>query len=258
MKKDRLRGFSHVPRAVGPKHGSLEREADRLAARALGGRPLPRWEPSGTATPGDASAGRPLDPRTREFFEGRFGHDFGRVRVHAGEPAAASARELDAEAFTVGRDVFVRDARDASLGAGDPQVLAHELAHVVQVGEGRAPASLVQRKVDPNAPRGPGAADYADTFRAYLLYLHSMKKAQGPQPAFNPYIVPTIDEVLYAITVSPEFRDKVRDAYQRMFDRDIVNDIVRYSTPEELDHLMRPFISGPGDFPEPSKDKAVA
>jgi hypothetical protein len=199
-----------------------------------------------------------LDGHTREFFESRFGHDFGRVRVHAGEEAAATARELDAEAFTLGRDVFVRDAKDARLGAGDPEVLAHELAHVLQAAEGRAPASLVQRKVDPNAPRGPGAVDYAATFRAYLLYLHSMKNAQGPQPGFNPYIVPTIDEVLSAITVSREFRDKVQDAYRRMYDRDIVGDIVRYSTPEEMDRLMRPFISGPGDFPEPSKDKAVA
>jgi hypothetical protein len=257
MRKDRLRGFSHVPRAVGPKDGAREREADRLAARALGGRPPGRREPP-AMTPVAAPAGQPLDGHTREFFESRFGHDFGRVRVHAGEAAAATARELDAEAFTLGRDVFVRDARDAIFGAGDPEILAHELAHVVQAGEGRAPASLVQRKVDPNAPRGPGAADYADTFRAYLLYLHSMKKAQGPQPGFNPYIVPTIEEVLYAITVSPEFRDKVRDAYQRIFDRDIVSDIVRYSTPEEMDRLMRPFISGPGDFPEPSKDKAVA
>ncbi len=33
------------------------------------------------------SPGEPIDPGTRDFFEPRFGHDFGRVRVHADEKA---------------------------------------------------------------------------------------------------------------------------------------------------------------------------
>lgn len=255
MKRDRLHGLSHVPRAVGRRDGVREREADGLAARALAGRPLPRREPAAATAARDASGGQPLDPRMREFFEGRFGHDFGRVRIHAGASATEAARELDADAFTFGHDIFVRDERDARLGAGDPRLLAHELAHVVQA----VPGSLVQRKIrDPRGPVGLGPGDYAQTFREYLLYLHSMKGAKGPQPGFNPYVKPTIDQVLFDITMSPAFRDEVVEAYDRIYLKDLVEDIVRYSTEEERDRLLRPFVSGPGDFPERPKDKGVA
>src|SRR5262249_36324847 len=51
-----------------------------------------------------APGGR-LDPSTRAFFESRFGHDFSRVRVHSEEKAAASARAVNALAYTVGRNI---------------------------------------------------------------------------------------------------------------------------------------------------------
>src|ERR1051326_2487014 len=40
--------------------------------------------------------GHPLDASTRAFFEPRFGHDFSRVRIHAGAEAAKSATAVNA------------------------------------------------------------------------------------------------------------------------------------------------------------------
>ncbi len=51
------------------------------------------------------SPGQPLDGATRSFFEARFGHDFGHVRVHTDSRAAESARSVRALAYTVRRDV---------------------------------------------------------------------------------------------------------------------------------------------------------
>src|SRR5918912_2929695 len=51
------------------------------------------------------SPGQPLDAATRAYFEPRFGHDFGGVRVHTDARAAQSARAVNALAYTVGRDV---------------------------------------------------------------------------------------------------------------------------------------------------------
>ena len=90
-----------------------------------------------------SSPGEPLNAETRAFFEPRFGHDFSRVRVHSDRHAAASARAVNALAYTVGADV--------SFGAGQYRVnstegrrlLAHELTHVVQqsaAGSYRAPS----------------------------------------------------------------------------------------------------------------------
>jgi Domain of unknown function (DUF4157) len=80
------------------------------------------------------SSGQPLDESTRAFFEPRFGHDFSRVRVHTDASAAASARAVNALAYTVGTDIAFKNGQpDLTTNAGK-QLLAHELAHVVQQG----------------------------------------------------------------------------------------------------------------------------
>jgi hypothetical protein len=50
--------------------------------------------------------GRPLPEEARAFMEPRFGADFSGVRVHTGSEAVQLNRELKAQAFTHGRDVY--------------------------------------------------------------------------------------------------------------------------------------------------------
>lgn len=84
------------------------------------------------------SPGRPLEPSTRTFMEGRFGYGFDHVRVHTDRNAADSARALNARAYTVGADiVFAAGAFRPGTAAGR-RLLAHELTHVVQQGVRRA------------------------------------------------------------------------------------------------------------------------
>src|SRR5262249_53177247 len=82
--------------------------------------PLRRGAASGHATTGAVppivgevtrSAGQPLDPTTRAYMEPRFGYDFSRVRVHTDSRAAASARAVNALAYTVGDDVVFAASR---------------------------------------------------------------------------------------------------------------------------------------------------
>ncbi|TFI56931.1 DUF4157 domain-containing protein [Sphingomonas parva] len=82
-------------------------------------------------------AGAPLTARERSFFEPRLGHDFSRVRVHSDMRAAEAARAVDADAFTVGRHVVLGGRHRDGLARHN--VLAHELAHVVQQSGGAAP-----------------------------------------------------------------------------------------------------------------------
>src|SRR6185436_9144991 len=51
------------------------------------------------------SPGQPLDSATRAFMEPRFGYDFSRVRVHTDTRSEQSARDVNALAYTVGRQV---------------------------------------------------------------------------------------------------------------------------------------------------------
>src|SRR5579859_5370842 len=59
------------------------------------------------------SPGQPLDSGARAFMEPRFNYDFGRVRIHAGPMAAASARAVGAQAYAVGRDVVFAEGKYA-------------------------------------------------------------------------------------------------------------------------------------------------
>jgi Domain of unknown function (DUF4157)/Putative RNase-like toxin, toxin_1 len=86
-------------------------------------------------------SGRPIEAGTRRFMESRFGHDFSAVRVFDDEAAAASARAVSANAYTVGEKIVFNRHRYAPTSFGGRKLLAHELAHVVQQsGGGTAPA----------------------------------------------------------------------------------------------------------------------
>jgi uncharacterized protein DUF4157 len=76
--------------------------------------------------------GRPLPDRVRGFFEPRFGHDFGSVRVHTGTAAGDAANAIGARAFTIGRDIVFGSGEWSPETNGGKHLLAHELTHVVQ------------------------------------------------------------------------------------------------------------------------------
>lgn len=78
------------------------------------------------------SPGQPLDQTTRSFFEPRFGHDFGQVRVHTGSSAAASAKAINANAYTSGKNVVFDTGQYAPSSLAGKRLLAHELTHVLQ------------------------------------------------------------------------------------------------------------------------------
>jgi hypothetical protein len=69
-------------------------------------------------------------------MESRFQHDFSKVRVHTDEKAASSARALNALAYTSGQDVVFAASQYAPETDAGQRLLAHELMHVVQQGDG--------------------------------------------------------------------------------------------------------------------------
>ena len=88
------------------------------------------------AVRGQLGAGQPLNGSVRSRMESAFGAGFGRVRVHTGDDATRLSRNLKARAFTVGEHIaFVRGEFKPGTLIG-VALLAHELAHVVQQGEG--------------------------------------------------------------------------------------------------------------------------
>ena len=67
-----------------------------------------------------------------DHIGGAYGQPLGDVRVHHDEHAAALSRAVSARAFTVGSDIFFGAGEYQPDSAGGRELLAHELAHVVQ------------------------------------------------------------------------------------------------------------------------------
>ncbi len=76
--------------------------------------------------------GQPLPETTRTFFESRFGYDLGGVRVHTDSQADEASRSLNAQAFTIGQNVFFAGGRYEPHTAQGKWLLAHELTHTLQ------------------------------------------------------------------------------------------------------------------------------
>jgi len=151
-----------------PAHGDpLEAEAERTAEQVLAGpsagrRAAPRIARAGqrpeAAGEVPASvhqvlqqAGSPIAPVLRRDMERRFDADFSSVRIHAGPVAEQSAREVDADAYTVGRNIVLGAGRRADDAGDGRRLLAHELTHVVQQrGAPAAPIRLQRRARDPD------------------------------------------------------------------------------------------------------------
>jgi hypothetical protein len=147
--------------------------------------PVQRYtgQASGQAGTGFASVdrvlstpGRPLDSVLRHDMEQRFGYDFSHVRVHSGGAAEQSARDVDAQAYTVGHDIVFGTGRDAPRTDAGRRLLAHELTHVVQQsGTGRSAdgaAAGIQRKPGGGGLFGIGDTNYRfDTGRITLADL---------------------------------------------------------------------------------------
>jgi pyrrolidone-carboxylate peptidase len=80
--------------------------------------------------------GSPLDAEARAYMEPLFNRDFSQVRVHADARGAASARSIDALAYTVGSHVVFDQGQYAPETSAGQKLLAHELTHVVQQAAG--------------------------------------------------------------------------------------------------------------------------
>src|SRR5712692_11999806 len=152
------------------------------------------------------SPGQSLDASARAFMEPRFGYDFSGVRVHADDRAAASARAVNALAYTVGREVVFGAGQYTPGTIAGKRLLAHELTHVVQQGT-RPVASLplysVSSPSDASEREADGVTDAVlmnqqvsplmiqreiSTSDAHLIQRQNNPSSSGVQPEPSPAV----------------------------------------------------------------------
>lgn len=120
--------------------GGSEEEGEEIQARA---------EPGGAqgaqARPmAGLGGGQALPAQLRNFFEPRFGRSFADVRIHQGDAAGRRARDINARAFTYGRNIVFAPGRYSPDTAAGRHLLAHELTHVVQQRQDRGRESIMR------------------------------------------------------------------------------------------------------------------
>ena len=79
-----------------------------------------------------SGGGRVMDPKVRAEMESSFGRDFSDVHIHTDQEALEMNKELGAQAFTHGKDIYFNSGKYHPETATGKHLLAHELTHVVQ------------------------------------------------------------------------------------------------------------------------------
>ena len=93
-------------------------------------------------------SGAALEAPVRAAMENKFDTNFGAVRIHADSAAAEAARGVGAAAYTLGQDIVFGAGRYQPQSGAGQQLLAHELAHVVQQASGGASVDAETRADD--------------------------------------------------------------------------------------------------------------
>jgi hypothetical protein len=83
---------------------------------------------------GSKGSGSPLPSDIKGQMESGLGADFSNVRVHTDTTAAKMNRQIGAQAFTHGSDIFFNEGKYKPESDSGKHLLAHELTHTVQQG----------------------------------------------------------------------------------------------------------------------------
>jgi Zn ribbon nucleic-acid-binding protein len=204
--------------------------------------------------------GHPLDPAARSFFEGGFGFDFSRVRVHHDAQAADSAGSLKALAYTYGHNIVFRNGHYSPDTREGRKLLGHELAHVVQQsgGEGivqgagldhdayeaeadrAAEQALAGRSVSPLTPIGASLVQRQGDGEETHTHKRREKSKKKDDAIIPPYV--DMEASLQGLTFIPDADDtfkagtRIDQANARMLRR-LVGDEYRPDILKKFDAL---------------------
>jgi len=173
--------------------------------------------------------GQPLDAETRAFMEPRFGQDFGKVRTHSDSNVALIAKALNAEAFTIGRDMVFGAGQYTPNTTEGKNLLAHELTHVVQQRHNKIEHGIIFR-----SPEEPTKKEIQQD-----EFLHDL--AKDPKEALNEWrnlkkAEQTVLITYMAINYDTTFAQKFLENASRRTAPEIITEItnIQSNTPEKL------------------------
>ena len=170
---------------AGPDGECATCKAKRMAIQRQANTPeTPPKLPASVTTALQSRGGQPLDRITRSKMEDSFDADFSGVRVHTNSQADLAARDINANAFTSGQDIyFGTGLYQPGTQAGD-KLLAHELTHTIQQGTERgAPqtAHTISQPGEPEEQEADAVSERVSTNGAVSRPTHSPSSVETLQ-----------------------------------------------------------------------------
>jgi hypothetical protein len=87
-----------------------------------------------------ADKGAKLSPEVLHEMNASFDANFSHVRIHQDKDAASMNKDIQAQAFTHGKDIYFNEGKYNPNSSTGKKLLAHELTHTIQQG-GKVPLS---------------------------------------------------------------------------------------------------------------------
>ena len=84
---------------------------------------------------GKAGKGKKMPKGIKTEMETSFGKDFSQVNIHTDQDAITMNKELGAQAFTHGKDIYFNSGKFNPESTQGKHLLAHELTHIIQQNE---------------------------------------------------------------------------------------------------------------------------
>ncbi|MHA4807786.1 eCIS core domain-containing protein [Flavitalea flava] len=140
--------------------------------------------------------GDTLPPATRSFMENGFGADFSTVKIHTGQEAAQLSDSINAQAFTIGNDIYFNKDKFSPASVSGRHLLAHELTHTLQQSQ----QSFISHKAgDGEIRRQPRLIPQPPTQQQLNALCYTPGSAVSPTAA-QPELHPTYERWLSSFT----------------------------------------------------------
>jgi hypothetical protein len=114
-----------------PELMRMEEEEEPMQAKAETGKQSPKSSLTQRIQQSKGQ-GQPLPAKTQKEMARAFKYDFSDVTIHTGLAAVQMTRDVQAQAFTHGKDIYFNEGKYNPGSSTGKELLAHELTHVVQ------------------------------------------------------------------------------------------------------------------------------
>ncbi|WP_298892641.1 DUF4157 domain-containing protein [uncultured Psychroserpens sp.] len=156
--------------------------------------------------------GRRMPKKTKTEMEASFGTDFSDVNIHTDDEAIHMNKELGAQAFTHGKDVYFNSGKYNPDSSEGKHLLAHELTHVVQQNGKEKTRDEAKNSIQPK-PHAPNLEDKTNyAFDTYRITKDDLS---------DPEIKGRIEALNWNGLI--HYRDKVSDSEVKLYIQNIID-----------------------------------